>query len=995
MVAANPPSSGCSRVLFGVALVWCLAGSLAGAQVQGVATIQGTLTDQSGLSVPGVTVSATSPALQVPSLTTTSATDGSYRFTGVPVGTYRLQYELAGFQRVIREGIVLPVGFVARIDVSLTIGTVQENVLVSGASPVVDATTTTPVQNYTNETLMVLPTTRQQYEILAMTPGIVMTGTSVDVGGSQYGTQRTYKNFGTTGQVAPEIEGINFRQDANASGIFLDYYTFQEFQVQAAGMGAEVALPGTVWSGIVKTGGNDFHGDLIGAYQPGRLQASNIDSYLRGKGVSGPGNQLVAIYDVFADLGGRIKRDKLWFYGAWRENDRKQHVGNLYEDSVLVPGVGLQGNGISPVDDHPIGNQTMKVTYQASPKYKLIGFYMRNAEVLYSLSAENQQASPPFNPYKSGNNLDYVPWQAKLELQGALNDRLLFDLQLGHNYFDAIFKAEPGTDVAGNPSQRDLSTGWIHGPMPTLRNDLIRERNQPSGNLTYLPQRSLLGKHSLKAGFFIDLFKGGSPNLGKCSSFELAGAGAGHCSGNYQLLFNRINNVAFQPFQINVYNAPTPGEHVRMHNYSGYVKDQWQVRSRLNLNLGVRIESYHDYVVASDKPADQFSVGGSFPGVDVLTWRSAAPRFGAAYDVTGAGKTVLKGSWGWYNWTMGDQSFAANFDRNASTITTYRWSGPCQATAYTTCDYVPGSVDLTPTSSAFVTQTAPGNSILNPNLKQPRTYEVTAGVERELKSGFSVRGLYVYRRQNDLFMLVNPARPYSAYSVPVNVRDPGPDGVLGTVDDGQALTLYDVDRAYNGVAFIKNQFQNTPASNASNFHTIDIEFNKRLGKRWGMLAAFTVLKNHRWLLGADNAAVAQSSNDLINPIDNTWERDAKLEFTYNLPRGFVVSAFDQIQEGFGTQRTFLFTGLPVLSSLTVRVEPFGQVRLPNLHLLNMSVQKQFEVLKARRLTVRADVYNALNGNSESGLNQTSGPNYGTVTAYLPPRVARIGVEFRF
>lgn len=978
-------------VVFGLAF----RASLAAAQVLGTATIQGTVTDESGGVLPGVTVTATSPALQVPVLTTVSMEDGTYRFSEVPVGTYRLQYQLSGFQTVIREGIVLPVGFVARVNSSLRIGTLEESVIVSGQSPIIDTTTTTPAQNFTGETLALLPSTRSQYEILAMTPGIAMTGTSVDVGGSQYGTQRTYKNFGTTGQVAPEIEGINFRQDANASGIFLDYYTFQEFQVQAAGMGSEVALQGTVWSGIVKSGGNEFHGSLIGAYQPGSLQADNIDADLRARGVTGPGNKLVRIYDVFGDIGGRAIRDKLWFYGAWRQNDRHQHVGNLFEDSVLVPGVGLQGNGISPVDKHPIGNQTLKVTYQAAQRYKLIGFYMRNSEVLYSLSAENQQANPPFVPYKSGNNLHYIPWQAKFEVQGTPNDQVVFHLQLGYNYFDAIFKAEPGTDVAGNPSQRDLSTGWLHGPMPSLRNDLFRRRFQPSGNLTYVPVGKFLGKHSVKTGFFIDLFRGGRPSAGKCNSFETATPDAPYCSGNYQLLFNRIGGQAFQPFQINVYNAPTPGQHVRMRNYSGYVKDDWQIGRRLNLNLGVRVESYANYVIASDKPAGQFSSAATFDGVDVRTWVSAAPRLGLAYDPTGKGKTVVKSTWGWYNWTMGDQNFSANFDRNAETITTYRWNGPCQVTAYTTCDFVPGSVDLRPTSAAFVTQTAPGNAILNPALRQPRTYELTASLERELAEQFSVRALYVYRKQKGLFMLVNPARPYEAYNVSFTVRDPGPDGAAGTADDGQTLTLYDVNPAYNGVLFIKNQYQNTQDSNSSNFQTLNVEFNKRMGKRLGLLTAFTLLKNHRWLIGADNAGVVQSPNDLINTIDKTWERHAKVEIIYHLPYGLTFAAFDQIQQGFGRQRTFLFTGLPVLSSATVRMEPYGQTRFETLQLLNISLQKQLEILKKRRLTLRVDLYNALNVNAATGINQTAGPNFDRVTAFVPPRVARVGIELRF
>ena len=159
----------------------------------------------------------------------------------------------------------------------------------------------------------------------------------------------------------------------------------------------------------------------------------------------------------------------------------------------------------------------------------------------------------------------------------------------------------------------------------------------------------------------------------------------------------------------------------------------------------------------------EFTAGGTYPGVNVLTWLSGAPRLGAAYDIKGDGKTVLKGSWGWYNWGVGNESFGGDFNKDASVITTYKWAGPCVVTQYTTCDASPATLaSLTPSSPNYVTQTAPGTTLLNPNLTQPRTYETTAGVERELMPNSSIRILYVYRREDNLYMLVNPARPYNS-----------------------------------------------------------------------------------------------------------------------------------------------------------------------------------------------------------------------------------------
>src|SRR5262245_3243003 len=96
------------------------------------ASIGGTITDNSGAAEPGVTITVTSPALQVPELVKVSEADGSYQFLELPVGTYRLTYELSGFSRLAREDIRLTTGFVARVDVTLSVATIAETVTVSG-----------------------------------------------------------------------------------------------------------------------------------------------------------------------------------------------------------------------------------------------------------------------------------------------------------------------------------------------------------------------------------------------------------------------------------------------------------------------------------------------------------------------------------------------------------------------------------------------------------------------------------------------------------------------------------------------------------------------------------------------------------------------------------------------------------------------------------------------------------------------------------------------
>src|SRR5262249_23730616 len=104
--------------------------------------IAGAIKDDTGAALPGVTVTVTSPALQVPNVTAVSDERGEYRVISLPPGTYRVQYELSGFGTLVRDGIVLTTGFAAKLDVSLKVATLSETITVSGESPVVDVTTT-------------------------------------------------------------------------------------------------------------------------------------------------------------------------------------------------------------------------------------------------------------------------------------------------------------------------------------------------------------------------------------------------------------------------------------------------------------------------------------------------------------------------------------------------------------------------------------------------------------------------------------------------------------------------------------------------------------------------------------------------------------------------------------------------------------------------------------------------------------------------------------
>ena len=149
----------------------------------------------------------------------------------LPIGVYSVKYELTGFQAVLREDVRLTAGFTARLDIVLKVGALTETLTVSGQSPVVDTSSTTGTVSFSKETLENAPTSRAFAEVLSMAPGFRPAG--VDVGGSELSEQRVgVKNYGTSGQITPQLEGINTRQASGSAGFFYDYSAVEEAQIQ-------------------------------------------------------------------------------------------------------------------------------------------------------------------------------------------------------------------------------------------------------------------------------------------------------------------------------------------------------------------------------------------------------------------------------------------------------------------------------------------------------------------------------------------------------------------------------------------------------------------------------------------------------------------------------------------------------------------------------------------------------------------------------------------
>src|SRR5262245_61804967 len=360
------------RVKLAVAvLVACLFASThafaQGGGASSTGTINGKVLDASGAVLPGVTVTVSSPAMMGVQTAVTSA-EGQYRFPAVPPGTYAITFELPGFTTLQHEGIEVRLGFTASLNVELKVASLQETVTVTGASPVIDTSTTRVQQNFKLEQLQSLPNGRDMWALLAVTPSVMMG--RIDVGGNRAGTQTDYRAYGQLGQVRVLIEGINTTEGTGGAGFYFDYSSLEEVFLGTTGQTAEMPNPGLQSQFIAKSGGNQFSGEYYIDWYNNSLQGANIpEEYstanaFRGTNFSNAvaqhSNEIDRYFDTAINVGGPIKRDKVWWFGTYRKQSNAIGQPNFYFGSTF---------------DTTLWNAIGKGTYQASQNHKIIGYY--------------------------------------------------------------------------------------------------------------------------------------------------------------------------------------------------------------------------------------------------------------------------------------------------------------------------------------------------------------------------------------------------------------------------------------------------------------------------------------------------------------------------------------------------------------------------------------------------------------------------------------------
>jgi hypothetical protein len=348
---------------------------------------------------------------------------------------------------------------------------------------------------------------------------------------------------------------------------------------------------------------------------------------------------------------------------------------------------------------------------------------------------------------------------------------------------------------------------------------------------------------------------------------------------------------------------------------------------------------------------------------------------------------------------MGDL-FSNAFNSNAQATQTYAWSGPCVTGGFKNNTFNNSSCDVTPEflaglpSQTPLSATGGINSVLNPDLKQNKTYEYTVRVERELIPNVAVSAGYVYHKvKNTWVTSYQYLRPYDTW-VPAEPATPFVDGRTGA-----PVTVYTYPASEVGSAFNFLKAQNARDDRPDTFQSYEVAITKRYSKKWTGSASFWTTKNHQWIASSTvTAATPQSPNDDRFPIDNTRGWEGRANVTYTFPFGVNASASYRSQSGAPGQRTQVFTAASTIlrqGNVTLRMGPYGEFHAPAVQILALRAAKIVRAGGSRKVEFTFQVFNILNSSGVTAVNYLTGTQFGQVTGITSARVVRFGAAYTF
>ncbi|MDE3137078.1 MAG: TonB-dependent receptor [Acidobacteriota bacterium] len=780
--------------------------------------IQGTITDPSGAVIPDAQVTVTNNATGF-HMATTSDANGFYTFPLLPVGTYTVSVEKAGFSKFTQANVPVTVGARLTLDVKMPLGRVQSSVTVSAQAPILEPTKSAVSATVSSQSIANLPVNGRNFmDFVLLTPGVT---SDVRTGDISFAGQR-----GTLNSLVVDGSDDNntfFGQTLGRTGSGRAPYQFsqdavQEFQVNSNGYSAEYGHAGAAVVNVVtKSGTNQFHGTAFEFYRDRGMNANDPIAKAQGR------PKQPYHYNQFGgNLGGPILKDRAFFFFDY--DGQRNTVANLVFLNLPANFVPSDANETAALNylKSRAGSYNQgfnqndyfgKVDWRLSSKQMLAARY--NAQRFTGLNLEN---GGPQNSVEHTGNSDVTTDTLALMLTSTLSNTMINELR-----YNFTRDNEPGA------ANSNLPQATVHQNGITV---LTAGRNFFSPRFTNIHRNAfddvltyIHGRHTFKTGF-------------QFQHDSIGNFFPGNFSGQYT--FNTLES-----FGANLNGAPAPAAgdnfvqafagsgttgpttYPNLTEYSGFGEDQWRVKPNFTLNLGLRYDFDQIAQPPTFNPNPQLAAAGIITNRINNQATEFGPRIGFAWTPMSNDRLVVRGGYGIFYARTPSITVGTAMSNNGLNVTTLTFTGSA-IPAY------PNTLCGAPTDSPSCSAPTGGNSSppivfgFQPNYKEPNVQQMSVSTEYAIRPDLALTVSYLHVKGTHLTRTLD-----------INLQGQTPEqiGISGT---STALTYLAVSplRPYSNFSRIE-EFQ----SNAnSNFNGLTVELQKRFAQNFQVLGSYTLGK---------------------------------------------------------------------------------------------------------------------------------------------------------
>jgi hypothetical protein len=794
----------------------------------------------------------------------------------------------------------------------------------------------------------------------------------------------------------------NYAGAGDSAGYILNSHVVAEMVVQTGGVGAESGSPNVLMNMVGKEGSNAYRWNVSGLFSNGSMQSDNLGEDIRSRNLRDAiAPKVERIYDLGMTVGGPIKENRLWFFGALRRWGTK------------TPSIGLflnanQGGMVFEPDlsrpafrDERYASHAVRLTWQASERNRLNFFTDLKADcICASGGASSGLGSGARAAAEASSNWDLWPnGMIQATWTSPRTDRLLLEAGAHATLFHWPDYLLPHAN-ADQVSIVERSTGFRYNVPNTLYPDRYGDRFGQRFSASYVT-----GTHQLKTG--IDWNQGHAV-------YQHMPTGLPGLKGVEFAFRNGI------PERLTQHILPRRRDHWERAELGIYAQDEWN-RDRLTLNLGLRFDWYNGYVPASDQPATPFVPARHFDAVpNSPNWKDLNPRLGASYDLFGTGRTALKASLGRYV-AMSGVNWVNNFNPvNTSVNTTNRSWRDTNGNFLPDCDLTnfAANGECGPIDNQNFGQTNPDATRIAEDFRsgwgtRQYTWDFASELQHEIRSGMSLTAGYYHNRDGGFKIMRNEAvgpEDFDPYCItaPADPRLPGGGGY-------EVCGLYDIKpEKFGEVSEVLTRASNFgDASRVNNFFAVilDTRFGDGIRLNAGFDTGQTV-NDFCFTADVPNQPRDEEGDPLTAGPFCRWtipfagRAQFKINGSLPLPGDFMVSGKFQNLPGQSYQADYAVStaevqrslGRPLaggVRSVTVPLVAPQTLREDRRSQLDLRVSRTFRIGTENRFTANVDLYNALNASWVQGQFEVYGPRWRQPSLILPGRLLQVSGSVDF